>query len=140
MFLTLLFVTFVAAACVSTVVGLVFRKPVQRILHRIMADEISSAWQRYLMFALYVVGIASGVRVWELEKYVTKPYEAAGIIELSRDRWILEVYRTIIETLEGLAWVLLVFFIATLIAFVIVRIFELRKARDEPPKAVQPSE
>jgi hypothetical protein len=33
----------------------------------------------------------------------------------------LEIYRTIIDTLGGLAWALLVFFIATLIAFVIVK-------------------
>jgi len=39
---------------------------------------------------------------------------------------VLEVYRTIIESLQGLALVLLVFFVVALIAFVIVRAFELR--------------
>jgi len=47
-------------------------------------------------------------------------------LQLTRDRWVLEVYRTIIESLQGLALVLLVFFVVALIAFVIVRAFELR--------------
>lgn len=136
MFLTLLLVTFAVATIVSIIVATTFSKPVARILQRILADEISNAWQRYLMFALYVVGISSGVRIWDLEKYITKPvYKDAEIVTLTRDRWILEVYRTIIETLQGLAWVLLVFFLVALVAFVIVRIFELRRARSEAAKA-----
>lgn len=132
MFLTLLLVTFLVATVVSVIVATVFSQPIQRILQRIIADEISSAWRRYLMFALYVVGISSGVRVWDLEKYVTRPFKEAEIVELTEDRWILEVYRTIIGTLQGIAWVLLVFFIVALIMFVVVRIAELRKAKDEP--------
>ncbi len=141
MFLTLLLVTFAIATTVSVVVAAVFRRPVQRILARIIADDISSTWLRYLMFALFVVGISSGVRIWELEKYITRsPARGAEVVELTRDRWILEVYRTVIETLQGLAWVLLVFFIVALIAFVLVRMFELRRAgRNAPePKQVTP--
>ncbi len=124
MFLTLLIVTFAVAVLVSLVVALVFNKPVQRILHRIIPDGLGREWHRYMMFALFVVGISSGVRIWDLEKYITKPvYEGAEIVELTRDRWILEIYRTIVGTLQGLAWVLLVFFIVTLMAFVLVRLF-----------------
>ena len=38
------------------------------------------------------------------------------------------MYRTIIETLQSIAWMLLVFFVFALIAFVIMRGFELRQA------------
>ena len=131
MFLTLLLVTFAIATVVSAVVAAAFRRPVQRILARILADDICSVWLWYLMFALFVVGISSGVRIWDLEKYVTKPLvKDAEIVELTRDRWILEVYRTVIYTLQGLAWVLLVFFAIALIAFVLVRVFELRRTRN----------
>ena len=34
---------------------------------------------------------------------------------------MLEIYRTIIETLQSIAWMLLVVFVATLIAYVLVR-------------------
>jgi hypothetical protein len=46
---------------------------------------------------------------------------------LSFDRWIFELYRAAIETLQGIAWMLLVFFVFALIAYVIVRIGEGRK-------------
>src|SRR5262249_18980690 len=102
------------------------------ILRRIISDEISQAWAKYIKFAIYVVGVSSGVRIWELERYITPPqYTAAQVIELTRDRWILEVYRTIIGALQGIAWLLLVFFIFSLIAFVIVRISELRRIKTE---------
>jgi large-conductance mechanosensitive channel len=131
MFLTLLTVTFFVATAVTIVVAYAFSRPVDQIFRRILGEEISVAWWRYLMFALYVVGISSGVRMWELERYITKPFiQDAEVIELTRDRWILEVYRSIIATLQGLAWVLLVFFIVALMAFVVVRIFETRN----PPR------
>ena len=53
--------------------------------------------------------------------------ENAEIVTLNRERWILEIYRTIISTLQGVAWVLLVFFVFALIAYVIVRIYEVRQ-------------
>lgn len=136
MFLTLLLVTFIVSTLVSVIVARVFRSPVEKILKRIIADELSAAWLRYLMFALYVVGISSGVRVWDLEKYITRPLvKGAEIVELTMERWVLEVYRTIISTLQGVAWVLLVFFLCTLFAFLVSRFFEGRKA----PSAAGPT-
>ena len=133
MFITLLIVTFVIAVVVSSIVVLVFRKPIDKILVRIISDEISKAWSKYLMFAIYITGISSGVRVWDLEKYITKPMlEHAEIVQLTAERWVLEVYRTVIGTLQGVAWMLLVFFVFALIAYVIVRAFELKKKSSEP--------
>lgn len=138
MFLTLLIITFIVATLVSTIVALAFRKPADQILERIIADEISAVWRRYLLFALFVVGISSGVRIRDLEKYITKPpVEHAEIIQLTSERWVLELYRTIIETLQGLAWALLVFFMCALFAFVIVRLFEVRKPKSESRPAEQ---
>ena len=130
MFITLLIVTFVIAFVVSSIVVLVFNKPLDKILARIISDEISKAWLKYLKFAIYVTGISSGVRINDIEKYITRPMlEHAEIVQLTAERWILEVYRTVIGTLQGIAWMLLVFFVFALIAYVIVRAFELKKAR-----------
>lgn len=130
MFLTLLLVTFLISVLVSWLVVWIFTHPIDRILKRIIADEISDAWVKYIKFGLYVVGISSGVRIYELERYITRPpIKDAEIISLTPERWVLEVYRTVISVLQGLAGVLLIFFIVALIAFVIVRIFELRKAK-----------
>jgi len=131
MFITLLFLTFLISLGVSAVVARIFAKPIEEILRRIIADAISQAWVKYLKFAIYVVGVSSGVRIWQLERYITAPQMPQGqILQLTRDRWVLEVYRTIIESLQGLAWMLLVFFIFALIAFVIVRAFELRRPKE----------
>lgn len=131
MFITLLAVTFLIALSVSFIVARMFTEPVDNILNRIIADEISDAWLKYLKFAIYVVGISSGVRIWELEKYITPSQSVKDmkIVELTTDRWILEVYRTVIETLQGIAWMLLVFFVFALIAYVIVKVFESRKPK-----------
>ena len=131
MFITLLIVTFVIAFVVSSIVVLMFNKPIDNILARIISDKISGAWLKYLKFAIYVTGISSGVRIYSLEKYITRPMlEHAEIVQLTTERWVLEVYRTVIGTLQGVAWMLLVFFIFALIAYVIVRAFELKKSSE----------
>jgi len=128
MFAVLLAVTFIIALVVSVIAARMFKTPIEKILSRIIQDEISTVWSRYLIFAIYVVGISGGVRVWDLEKYITPRQEESEIILLNADRWILEVYRTGIGTLESIAWMLLVFFIFALIAYVIVRAMEMRNA------------
>ncbi len=129
MFITLLAVTFVIAVFVSFIVARMFTQPISGILNRIITDDISAAWLKYIKFAIYVVGVSKGVRVWELERYIIpgRYDDKARILELTQDRWILELYRTVIETLQGIAWMLLVFFVFALIAYVIVRVFESRQ-------------
>jgi hypothetical protein len=129
MFLTLLVVTFVVAAATSSGAALLFRNAVRQILARLVSPELAGAWQRYLTFAVFVVGLSSGVRIWELEKYITPRSKEAELVVLNTDRWVLEVYRTVIESLQAIAWVLLVFFSLALVAYVIVRAFELRSGR-----------
>jgi len=136
-FPTLLLVTFVVALAVSAAMALVFARPIRGILDRIIAEEISMAWYRYLNFAILIVGTSAGVRIHDLEKYITplRGDKDAKIIELTSDRWLLELYRTVIETLQGIAWLLLVFFGFALIAYVIVRSSESkRKSANETPK------
>jgi hypothetical protein len=135
MFLTLLIMMFGVSTVVSIIVARAFSKPIDQILTRIIADQISVAWRRYLMFALYVVGISSGIQTDYLEQYITPPNQNMQIVPLTTDRWIFEVYRTIIGTLQGMACVLLVFFIFALLAFIVVRIFEMRKQKKDEVKA-----
>ena len=121
MFILLLAVTFVVSVIACIVLARVFRKPLDRILNRLLGEDIYLAWTRYLLFALYVVGISGGVRVWDLERYITPAKAGEAILELNSDRWILEIYRTIIGTLQSVAWMLLVFFLVALLAFVVVK-------------------
>lgn len=134
MFYALLLVTFAVAAGVSWMAVRIFSKPADVILKRIIQDDIYRSWLTYLKFALYVVGISAGVRIHQLEQYISpQDWRKEGqVLTLNAERWTLEVYRTIVETLQGVAWVLLVYFVVALIAFVIVRIVEVwRKAKVE---------
>jgi hypothetical protein len=126
MFLSLLLVTFLLAATVSFGVVKLFDKPIAAILLRLIQDEISEAWRRYIKFAAFVVGISGGVRIHQLERYISAPHKDAQVLVLNAERWTLELYRTVIETLQSIAWMYLIFFIFALIAYVIVRGFEVR--------------
>jgi len=139
MFLLLLFATFAVAFGVSFAVMWLFTKPIDSVLQRIIADEISAAWSKYMKFAILVVGVSTGVPVHDLERYVSATLggrEVQSAASLGFDRWIFELYRAAVETLQGIAWMLLVFFVFALIAFVIVRIGEMRS---EPKTVSAPS-
>lgn len=127
MFITLLIATFLIATVTSAVVAWIFHKPIQKILVRILTEEVSVAWQKYISFAILVVGISGGVRIWSLEKYI-EPQVAEQPLQLNADRWLLEIYQTLISAMQSITWLLLVFFIFSMIAFVIIRVYEIKKA------------
>ena len=127
--MALLFAALFVALFTSWVVVRSFSTPMNAVLKRLIDDEVRSAWLKYLKFAIYVVGISKGVRILELERYITPSRldKDARVIELNAERWVVEIYRTVIETLQGIAWMLLFFFLVALFAYVVVRAFELRR-------------
>jgi len=127
MFITLLVANFLVSFTVCFIIARIFQNPINKIMQRLIAEDIYITWGKYMTFAIYVVGISGGVRIWDLEKYITPRNQDGTILELTSDRWVLEIYRTIIETLQSDAWMLLLFFIFTLIAYVIVKGMELRR-------------
>ena len=137
MFFSLLIATFAIAAIVAILVVRFFDKPVSQILSRIVSDELAVAWRKYVRFAGLVVGISGGVRVHRLDDYISARYEDQEVLELTAEAWTLEIYQTIIGTLQSLAWMLLVVFIVALIAYVIVRAFELRRPQDQVPPSTE---
>lgn len=126
MVITLLLTTFLVAFAVASLVVFLFNKPIESILRQVLPAELSPAWAKYLRFAIYVVGIGGGVRVWDLEKYMIAQDPYKVIVALTSERWLLELYQTIIGTLQSTTILLLVFFVFALIAVVIVRLFEPR--------------
>jgi len=128
-FLLLLVVTLVISLVVSLAVIFFFRKPVDRIFQRIIGEEIANAWRKFLMFALVVVGVSSGSSIWRLERFVENQGEGGSPAVITVQAWGLEIYRSILQTLGGMAWALLIFFIVALIAFVIVKRGEAKAAK-----------
>lgn len=125
--IALLLSALVVSAVTCLLVERLFRQPIGNILNRLVGDPLADAWYRYLSFAIFVVGFSAGSRVWALEQYILPRPEGAPALELTGARWVLEIYRALMGTLQGIAWMLLVFFIFALIAFVILRGFELRR-------------
>lgn len=136
MFLALLVLTLGVALATSALVVLLFNRPIRQILDRIIGEAIAAGWHRFLLFAIFVVGVSSGVKIWKLEQYVHPDASgmqgAKGILPLDTPSMGLECYRTIIETLQGVAWALLVFFVVALIAFAIIRRAEVRQTNPSP--------
>ena len=88
MFFALLVVTFLIDRLVSLGVVRLFDRPVPSILHPIVAEELSGAWHRYIKFAAYVVGISGGVRVHDLERFISAPKkEGEEVAGGSAPRW-----------------------------------------------------
>ena len=127
MFILLLAVTFALAITVSWLLTRVFRGPINQILDRIIGESVAEAWARYLNFAIFVVGISGGVRVWDFEKYLVGSAPDGPVAELTPEAWTMEIYRAIVGTLQSVAWMLLVFFVFALIAFVIVKGREIKQ-------------
>lgn len=136
MFYSLLLATFVVAALVSLLVVKLFDKPIGLILDRIIQDRISSAWRRYITFAAFVAGISGGVRIYALERYIEPAKENAAPLALNGERWTLEIYRTVIECLQSIAWTYLVVFAFALVAYVVVKNAELRQQRAKEKSAM----
>jgi hypothetical protein len=132
MFITLLAVTLGVSLLTSGIVVFFFRGSIRQILHRIIGEDVASAWQRFLTFCLFVVGVSAGAQVWKLEQYLQPqpvgPNGQSRVLTLDGPAIALEIYRTIIQVLQGMAWALLVFFVVALIAFVLVKIGERRTA------------
>jgi len=123
-FILLLVVTLAIAVLVSLLVVIFFKKSVNRIFERIIGEEIYHAWSKFLIFAIFVVGVSSGVRIRKLEEFIKPETENFTRPVLNAQYWGLEIYRTIIDTLGGIAWALLIFFIIALMAYAIIRLQE----------------
>lgn len=134
MFIVLLGVTLGVSLVTAGLVVFFFQGSIRQILHRIIGEEVAGAWQRFLTFCLFVVGVSAGAQVWKLEQYlqpqINGPDGKPRILTLDGPAMALEVYRTIIQVLQGMAWALLIFFVVALIAFVLVKAGERRGGRD----------
>ncbi len=120
-FYSLLLTTFLMAVVVSLIVIFAFRKSIKTIFMRIIGEDIAIVWEKFLVFALLVVGIASGVNIRMLERFIAPATEQNPTPELTTESWVLELFRTMLNSLGGLAWALLIFFLVALITYVIVK-------------------
>ena len=139
MFIALFVVSFALALTLSVIVAWISREAIDSILRRFVADyAVRAGFEKYIRFAIVAVGISTGTRVRALQEYIAAPdwNKAALTAALTQEVWVMETYRTIVGTLEGIAWLLLVCVFAALIAPVILRMAKLEPAKsgDEQQK------
>ena len=77
------------------------------------------------------MGISGGTRVKPLQEYISAAdyNKAAMLAALTQEFWALELYRTVIGALEGVAGLLLICIFLALIAPLVLRMLKI-----EPPK------
>jgi hypothetical protein len=126
----------------SAIVAWLFAKPIDGILHRFVGDRLSGTLAKYLRFAIVVVGISAGTRVRPLEEYIAAPSynKAALAAALTQEFWALELYRTFVETLQGIAWMFFVVAVIAVIALFIVRNTKTKqlKVLEDPDEVGEP--
>lgn len=130
-----LFAAIVAVALAASLAVVRFFDPaVYKILLRTLGQDLADAWRRYVSFAILVAGISGGVRPWNLEQYLP-PSAGKGStqLEITGARWLLELWSTLTETLRSIALVMLLFFLCSMMAYVIARSLELRRAKQGEP-------
>src|SRR5436305_875185 len=110
MFIALFAASFVLALVLSATLAWLSREAMDAILRRFVVDPVvRGGFEKYIRFAIVVVGISSGTRVRPLQEYISaadwnKPALQAA---LTQEFWTLELYRTVMGTLEGVAGLLL---------------------------------
>ncbi|MDX1419418.1 MAG: hypothetical protein R3181_05575 [Rubricoccaceae bacterium] len=109
MFYALFAVQLAVALGASLVAALLFDRATGAVFVRSFGEAVGRGWRWLVRFAVVVVGVASGVRVYELERYA-----AEGGPVLNGAEWLLAVYRSALGALESVVWALLLFFLVIL--------------------------
>lgn len=118
MWLILLF-SLMLSLFLSFFVYQLFSHSILMILNKLVDSEFARAYHRYLKFALILVGVSNGTNVYRLTNLMSEENKHLDI-SMGSDRFFLEIYQVCIETLGSVAWVLFLFFIVSLIAYLIL--------------------
>jgi hypothetical protein len=116
--------SFLLALTISVVLTWLFTKPIEDFLERFIIDPmICTAWSKYIRFAVVAVGISTGTQTASLEEHLSSPAvnKAAVARQVTEAFWALELYRTLVGTLVGLAWLLLAFCVLIVIARMFIK-------------------
>lgn len=151
MFLTyplilLLVLPLVCAIVISFCVVMVFGKPISAIFKRIFRNEISAWLIKYVKCATYLFGISGGLIGHLTEEYMPEKYLSEFALdsetprlddefmsEIEHNLWILITIGVIMSrlagTLHAIAQMYLVLFVVSIIAYIAVKVTELRETQ-----------
>ncbi|HJZ65135.1 MAG TPA: hypothetical protein VKD70_12505 [Candidatus Acidoferrum sp.] len=112
-----------AAVGISWLLAWLFKIPVENLLRYLVERDVAEAWTKYVFFLLLVVGVASGTRIRLLEEYLAAPSwnQTAIQSQMTQAFWVLEMYRTVLGSVEGIAWMLVLLALVGFGAYFVVR-------------------
>ncbi len=121
MFTILLIINFLIAILICWGITKIFDPSISGIIKRIIPEDINAGWILFMKLAIFLIGLTGGVNIFRLETILR------GDSYLAINNIIMEIYRTIFDTLISITWLLLVFFISALIAYLFVKNTETKK-------------
>jgi hypothetical protein len=123
MFVVLFLVTFVLAFGISSGVAWAGKEPIEGLLHHFFSPNVTAAMSKYLRLAVVLIGVSSGARIRVLEEYIaaSSANKIAMTDALTQEFWVVELYRTITASLEGILWLLLLFSLVVFVAYWMMR-------------------
>jgi len=123
MFVVLFLVTFILALGIAGAIAWASREPIENILRHFFAPHLSAAFAKYFQLAIVLVGVTAGTRVRALQDYISAPEynKQAMLAQLTQEFWVMELYRTVIATLEGILWLVFLFALIVFLVVVIIR-------------------
>lgn len=104
MFVTLLLANLAASLLVCLAAVLIFRLPLAKVLKDRFSEDAAAVWMKFILFTVFVIGISVGTRIWEIERYA----EPQRSVTISQNLLALEVYKTVIATMQVSAVLLFV--------------------------------
>ncbi len=95
---------------------------IDAVLQRFVSRQVGEAFTKYLGFAIVVVGIASRSRVRLLEDFMGAPAYNRDTLnaQLTQELWVVAMYHTIVDSLEGIAWLFVIVGLILLAALIII--------------------
>jgi hypothetical protein len=114
-----LLITMVSVSLLTALtISYAFMPWLNRILDHLASQPLAHAWRKCLNWAIILVGLQGGVRVWELENFALSqnkiPFNTNPLY------WILEIYRVFIDTAQSCIWVIILFLLVALLVEAIV--------------------
>lgn len=130
---------YAAAAAVAGIATVAFSPAIDRVLYKLIPEEVAPSWSQFMKFALFVASFARGMPVLDGARFidrsgplVTPPVEGQGFVL---------VMKSVGGALAGASWTLLVFFGVTLTAFMAGRVWvALKERRDKEAAEVKARE
>jgi hypothetical protein len=137
MFVVLFLATFLLALAISATIAWASKEPIESILRHFVAPHLSAAFAKYFQLALVLVGVTAGTRVRALQDYISAPeYNKRDLLaQLTQEFWVMELYRTVVSTIEGILWLVFLFALIVLGVVIIIRKANLVKLQ---PAEAQP--